>query len=389
MRLKLPAGTVPSETEVLLDGVAVPPTIVDEDLAVEWPEETPPRPHVLELRYQLLQPTGGPGQIMLESPQIRGSSWIQRKYWQLALPRNEHVLAENGEWTGEYAWGWDGFGWGRVPLLDQLQLETWSGASHQTVLPEGTNQYVYSGVGPTSELTVWTAGRSLIVLVGVLAVLVMGLLLIYVARCRHPACFFAAAVVLAAFGLLLPEAAVLLRRPARSALLAVGAVLRARSMARRRPKSVVVRGVANSSVDRTLSHARIPRPVGLGSHSSTTTEPIGVPVPRRKPSHEDRAGRTRLPSDGDVARRSAVPRVAGNGEATANEDESSGIKFSRVFAPATRSRIGRGTVYLICRSGRPSSSGCCGPRRKLPPARRPRRPDWNEQPTRRRSRATI
>ena len=61
--------------------------------------------------------------MRLEFPQLGPNAWVRRMYWQLILPANEHVTANPAGFTGEFTWDWEGYFWGRQPLLDQAQLE--------------------------------------------------------------------------------------------------------------------------------------------------------------------------------------------------------------------------------------------------------------------------
>ena len=63
------------------------------------------------------------------------------------------------------------------------------------------NEYLFSAFGNVDRCVVYTAARSWIVLVASGAVLLAGLLLIYVRRLRHPAALLSAAVLLLAAGM--------------------------------------------------------------------------------------------------------------------------------------------------------------------------------------------
>ena len=56
---------------------------------------------------------------------------MRQIYWQLILPANEHLVASPDGFSGEFVWRWSGWFWfwGRNPLLDQAELESWAEAA--------------------------------------------------------------------------------------------------------------------------------------------------------------------------------------------------------------------------------------------------------------------
>jgi hypothetical protein len=137
--------------------------------------------------------------------------------------------------TGEFTWGWSGAFWSRRPLLEQAELETWSGATQRTPVPKTTNAYLFSSIGDSPQCKFTTAGRSWIVLIASGVALVGGLLLIYVPVSRHPASLFTVAVLLACVGIIYPEPTLLIAQAATLGLaLVLLACLLERGVARRR-----------------------------------------------------------------------------------------------------------------------------------------------------------
>ncbi len=132
---------------------------------------------------------------------------MRRLYWQLILPRDEHLLTPPEGFAGEQTWTWRGFCWGRRPLLDQSQLENWVGVRPRAAPAGQVNEYLFSAFGNVDRCVVHTAGRSWIVLAASGAALLAGLLLIYVRRLSHPAVLLSATVLLAAAGMVYPEPA--------------------------------------------------------------------------------------------------------------------------------------------------------------------------------------
>lgn len=238
LQLVLPAGVAREYVAVSLDGETITPQQGPSGaLEVLLPRSPPERSHVLELHYYFPQARLSRGRLDLELPQINGQTRMGRVYWQLVLPGNEHVIASPAGWTPEVAWGWCGFFWGRYPVWEQEDLETWSGAVRRTPLPAGTNRYLYSTLGPIGPCRLHTAGRSWIVLVSSGAALVLGLVLLYVPAVRRPALLLVLAVGLLGWGAWSPETAVLgAQAAALGVLLTVLAALLQRVLAERRAR---------------------------------------------------------------------------------------------------------------------------------------------------------
>ena len=150
-------------------------------------------------------------QRKFEFPSLGDDTWVRRDYWQLLLPPEEHVLVPPSQWTGEFAWDWNHFYYGRQPVLDQTDLERWVGLPNPGGTPAsaGMNVYLFSSLGRIGPAEIVTAGRSTIVFVASGIALLAGLLLIYVRAARHPVVLLAAAAILAGLTAVQPELAVL------------------------------------------------------------------------------------------------------------------------------------------------------------------------------------
>jgi len=196
-------------------------------------------------------------------------------YWQLVLPPNEHVVVSPESFTGEYRWGWHGYFWGRRPLLDQTQLESWAGATSQAPLPENSSIYLYSTFGNVDRLKLYTAGRAWIVLLASGVALMAGLLLIYMPLSRHPATLLVFALTMLSAGAIFPETTLLLAQAASLGLvLTLLAGLLNRGVARRRIARVSE--ISNSRVE--LGSTRAPyRPTVVGNSSSLQKLPVSLP----------------------------------------------------------------------------------------------------------------
>jgi hypothetical protein len=274
LELSMPEGAALAQMSSLLDGRPIEPGRTGERLTIPLPASTGPQQHLLELRYHF--PDGRPpgGGMALDFPQVGHNTWTRRLYWQLILPRNEHVVVPPPQLTREFSWCWNELFWERRPLLEQSQLEAWIGAEHEAPIPEGTNRYLFSGLGPISGGELRTASQAWIVLLASGAALVVGLTLIYVPATRHPAALFALAVLLLALGGLYPEQTLLLAQAASLglALTLVAMVLR-RSVARPQPAH---RDVSQILMEKGSTKVFHPSPVAANPAS---TQSVPVPLP--------------------------------------------------------------------------------------------------------------
>jgi hypothetical protein len=242
VEVSIPADAALEQVDIFLDGKRAAATATAEGtwLIPMATDETGSR-HLLELRYYFPGPRPGRGKLSFDFPRLGGEVWVRRVYWQLILPHDEHVIIAPGRFTGEFAWGWNGYCWGRQPLLDQAQLETWVGARPCPVpLPATANCYLFSTLGSVEHCELRTAGRSAIVLWASGAALLAGLLLIYLPVARHPATLLAATLLLAALGIMYPEPALLAAQAAGlGVLLALLAGLLFYGVGRRRRDSLL------------------------------------------------------------------------------------------------------------------------------------------------------
>ena len=151
------------------------------------------------------------GAMKFEFPSLGDDAWVRRAYWQLLLPPEEHLIVSPRELTGEFAWGWNRFYFGRQPVLSQADLEKWVGLRNpgSTPAPAGMNTYLFSSLGRIGPCEIVTAGRSTIVFVSSGIALLAGLLLIYVRAARHPVVLLAATAILAGLTAIYPELALM------------------------------------------------------------------------------------------------------------------------------------------------------------------------------------
>lgn len=280
--LWLPEGIDLGGVKVSLDGTSREPEPMSRDrLSVKLTPDPENRPHLLEIIYHGPR-RAGRGQMSLELPRVGDGVWTRRTYWQLILPRDEHVVVEPTNCTPEFHWGWNGMFWGRVPTMGQSDLEGLITADERDSLPNQTSRYLFSSLGPIERVDLRTADRTKIFLAGSGVVLLVGLGLIYFQAVRRPAVVFVLAVAICAAAAIHPTSALLLAQAASVGLalaLLAGLLHRALSRHGRRP----VRQEAFSSIlDRGSTETQLHSPLP-GSSVSTDTAPAAAPPSKPEP----------------------------------------------------------------------------------------------------------
>ena len=222
------------------------------------------------------------GDVSVEPPRVTGTTVADRILWQLVTPANEHLFRNPADMTPEQQWLWSGWRWGREANMDQRDLEQWIGASSQQVVPEQTNQYLFTSIGPVRSFTVKTIRRSSLVLIVSGMTLLIGLLLIYFPATRHPSLLFIAGVVLAASAVSWPEVVLLV---VQAALLGGVLVLSARLLqwilAWRLSSTPRLLGRAAGMVDGIGEHEVVP--LASDSHGSTASAPMSLEMSATEP----------------------------------------------------------------------------------------------------------
>jgi len=242
--------------------------------------EASARGHRLEVSYHFPDVTTAEVSPELELPRLGDNAWVRRMYWQVILPSNRHVLLEPAGFIDETPWQFSSFLWRRQPVMEQRELEAWSGAAHRAPASRATNRYLFSTAGHPEQVELRIASRATIVLIASGLALVVGLLLIYVPAVRHPATVFAAAVILLAVGLLYPAPTVLLAQAAVIGLvLTLVAGLLHRGLPRRRVLPVMERpsSVIEINSTRSLPGEARPREKRVLEMESTQTAPFVIP----------------------------------------------------------------------------------------------------------------
>jgi hypothetical protein len=272
LRLTLGSGSGESRKPIEIDQLR------EGRLLVALPDNSGDQRRWLEARYVYSGAPSRPGRLSMELPGLEGEVWVRRMYWELVLPHNEHVVVAPEGFTAEYEWGWNGSFWGRRPTMEAWQLEEWSGAERLNDVPESVSRYLFSRPGPVARGELRTANRWLIVLVASSAVLLGGLLLIYVPASRHPAALLAVALVLVGASISYPGPALLASQAAGLGLaLALLGALLDRTLGRTRG-TVGGREPSSSILDRHSTQAQYQRPVEA-EQASTETVPVEMSIP--------------------------------------------------------------------------------------------------------------
>ncbi|MBL9125254.1 MAG: hypothetical protein JNG90_16575 [Planctomycetaceae bacterium] len=275
LRFSLPVAVSAASIDVRVDGqrvAALPST--GGSFVVPLAAHADRDRHTVELAYGI--PRGDGWNLRLQAPQFGEDVRLGNTYWQVVLPKDQHVVVGPHDLGAEYTWGWQGYFWGREPRLEQFDLEIWSGASARATLPDATNRYVFSALGAPGELRLRVAPRWSIVLLASGAALVAGLGLVYWPALRRPGVLWGAATAVLAVAFIYPEPTLLVLQAASLgallALLAWGLKTSLSRKPRQRAGSTLIR--PGSSIARRESDAFVRPPALAGSNSSTETGPL-------------------------------------------------------------------------------------------------------------------
>ncbi len=215
IEVSLPPGVSAGNVEARLDGQSVPIVATSEqNLAVRL-DPRGGHQHVLELQYQFDDRFARMGAIEAQLPRFNTSVWMQRMYWQLILPGDRHLLSGSSELSlGVFL--------DLVGLVLGPQGADGSGGIGRVVR---RSEKLHRRKKPINICSAWretpsglrrSVERGQIVMIASLAVLCVGLLLLYLPAIRRPATLLVGGVLLLALAawnadlaLLLAQASVL------------------------------------------------------------------------------------------------------------------------------------------------------------------------------------
>jgi hypothetical protein len=143
-------------------------------------------------------------------PSIPAADRADRVYWQVVIPRNEHLAWMPATLTSELVWQRDQWYWGRRGRLEQTALEELVGASTQEAVPLDTNRYLFSSTGSVDSVVFVKVSRLTLLIVSSGLALVTVLPFIYLPSLRQPAVFFVVGVMLFGVAVTYPEHAAVL-----------------------------------------------------------------------------------------------------------------------------------------------------------------------------------
>lgn len=181
-----------------LDGKRIDETLdADDLLSIPLPNSSFDQPHVIELRYFVPFLQAGDSVLGFEYPAPSPDAWIQRTYWQVVMPSSLHLADWPASMSPVFDWSWRRGFFGRVPSLEQADLEIWSGGLNERPLPESTSRYVFASPGDISRVEIRVVSRSFAVLAASATALLAGLAIIYFPVMRKPVVLLLFAGVLA------------------------------------------------------------------------------------------------------------------------------------------------------------------------------------------------
>ena len=285
--IQLPAGA--ELEDVALDGRQVPDTANGEPgtVLVQLPAGPSPREHVIELWYTVDVGCVAVGSLTLKAPRLQDAKWANKWYWQIALPPDVHLLSYPLGTTPELTWQRAGALWTRRPVLTQVELERWLGATSQDPLPDTLNLYLFSSFGEVGQLQCLAAVWWTILAAASGCALLGGLLLLYIPLLRHPCLLFVAGAALLVLVSISPDLATLAGQASGLGLiLLVLALLLKWLVGWRQAKRPVVRGVSLPGPDsKTARASTASAPAEASPPPTTSTAPVvlHLPIAESKP----------------------------------------------------------------------------------------------------------
>lgn len=278
--VQLPPGADIDGVRVLVDG-EVHRDFVDHgdgSLTITLAEEQVGRSVGLELWYFI--ESSRDSRFGIAIPTITDADRAERVYWQLVLPRREHLAWTPATLTPELIWQRDQWHWGQRGRLEQQALEEYVGASTQEAVSPDTNRYLFSSTGSVESVSFIKVTRLTLLMISSGSALLAVLPFIYFPSFRRPGVFFAVGVILFCVAWFYPEFTAVLGQAGAVGLgLAIVACAIQRLAGRSVATPIVRRGSVYITTDSQPSVVSVRAPEG-SSRATTATAPAHLQVAR-------------------------------------------------------------------------------------------------------------
>ncbi len=182
--------------------------------------------------------------LELSAPTFPGEVWIEKTFWEIALPVDQHLFTLPKGFTPEFSWTRQGLFWSRTENQSSKTLSTWMPFSHvgeAGIFPAEGNTYCFSYYGPCDSLRFSAMNRSIIVLFGAGLALLMGFFLLKIPFTRNVLTVLMVVFAFAACGVwFMAPMQVLLQPAGLGLLLAIVAVLMDGSLKKSPPADIAL-----------------------------------------------------------------------------------------------------------------------------------------------------
>jgi len=278
VHVQLPSTAHSKELRVLVEGK--PPIELvnhgDLSLTITLADEQVGRNVGLEMWYHW--ETARDSRFGVAIPSIIDADRAERVYWQIVLPRNEHLAWIPATLTSELVWQRDQWYWGRHGRLEQPALEELVGASTREPVSPDTNRYLFSSTGSVDSVEFVKVSRLMLMVVSSGLALAAVLPFIYLPTLRRPDVFFAAGVMLFGFAVTYPDHSAMLGQAGAIGLgLAIAACALQRLVGRSSMTPVTRRGSVYIAPDSMAAGASA-RVTDGSSRATTATAPAHLQV---------------------------------------------------------------------------------------------------------------
>lgn len=178
-------------------------------------------PSRLTIRYLLPPPENrrAPERIV-PFPVFPEGVWIKHTWWELTLPRSQHLFVSPTSMTPQFQWQRDGFFWSRKPTVgfqeakSQILQDSFLEPLAGTDADSSGNVYAFDSFGSPPAVKYVSLSQSLIVFLGAGLTLTISFLLVKVPAARHPSLWMLVGLAVTAASLWYLEPMLLLLQPA-------------------------------------------------------------------------------------------------------------------------------------------------------------------------------